>query len=156
MTSIATGRASATWELFIGARDAITASASSTRLDLDGDGRAELAYAPSAGGALRVYSGGTREMLAARGGSIEASEASGYGRVASIGDLDGDGFADLAAVSPAGDGLSEARVEVRFGGVASPRRRTLVAPVDGGFFELPRSASTCVARAMSTETGTPT
>ncbi len=137
VTSIATGRASATWELFIGARDAITASASSTRLDLDGDGRAELAYAPSAGGALRVYSGGTREMLAARGGSIEASEASGYGRVASIGDLDGDGFADLAAVSPAGDGLSEARVEVRFGGVTSSRRLTLVSPVDGGFFELP-------------------
>ncbi|MFO0648457.1 MAG: VCBS repeat-containing protein [Polyangiales bacterium] len=136
VTSIATGRASATWELFLGARDAITASASSTRLDLDGDGRAELAYAPSAGGALRVYGGGPRETLASRVTSIEASEASGYGRVASIGDLDGDGFADLVTVSPPGDGLSEARVEVRFGGATS-RRITLGSPVDGGFFELP-------------------
>lgn len=134
VTSIATGLTSAPWAMFVGARDAIVASVARTRLDLDGDGAAELVLASTAGGALRVFRG-PRDAMTARALGADSDD----GRVASAGDLDGDGFADLVVASPERDAPSDVRVDVVMGAPegATSRRFSLAAPFEGAFLESP-------------------
>ncbi|MFH1466161.1 MAG: MopE-related protein [Pseudomonadota bacterium] len=85
--------------------------------DLDADGRGDLvAAAPTMGS--------TGQLWAATGSSAglidawdETTDAAGVGTVLAIGDLDGDGWGDLAAGCPDCDGTmgGEGRVQVWFG-----------------------------------------
>jgi hypothetical protein len=83
-------------------------------LDVNGDGFADLAVgAPgiSAGGQVHVYHGGAAGVPDAP--TLTLSGSLGYGAsLASAGDVDGDGYGDLAIAGSAGSGS----VEVRYGG----------------------------------------
>lgn len=109
---------SATWELFVGPRGVATDGFWSTTLDLDGDGVPDSAASATSGN-VAIYLGGAAGLggpaivLASPDG---AKVGFGYA-IASAGDLDGDGFGDLA-VGECGKGLG--RVHVYFGGPGGP------------------------------------
>ena len=104
--------ASATWSFVVGARDAASEGSAALSKDLDGDGFDDVAVGAShvdAGaiqdvGALSVFPGGPagpragppRVFLGALPGDVLGWSA------ATAGDLDGDGFADLAVGVPRG------------------------------------------------------
>jgi hypothetical protein len=91
---------SAVWEFLVGARSAPVATSWGTMLDVDGDGAADLVVgaAPNAlaGGSAYVFLGGASglspNVTLGPGGPVGA-----YGRaVANLGDINGDGYADVA------------------------------------------------------------
>ncbi len=108
-----------------GGLDATYAYAVSTDGDLDGDGRPELVASDSRGLVIRVfpnvdgaYAWSTASRLA---GSSQA-----FGQAMSMGDLDADGFDELAAGAPGGQGL-RGQVHVFAGGAAGAGAHGLTA-----------------------------
>jgi len=119
---------SATWELFVGHRSAPVDNHFGATLDLDGDGVADVAVGGAQG--VAVYLGGAAGLAGAPvilGNPDGAGSNFGY-VVAAAGDLDGDGYGDLA-VGECGKGGGS--VHVYFGGANGPdtaRAQTLKSP----------------------------
>ena len=121
-----------TWQLVVPTRGAPIDTSWGTMLDVNGDGFPDVAVgAPFAGGvqgAVNLYLGGPGGLpdtptttLAAPGTGDQR-----FGTLASAGDVDGDGFADLIVGAPAAD-----RVYIYAGGpdgVATTPSRTIVGP----------------------------
>ncbi len=122
-------QASATWELFVGPRSAPVDNSWGATLDLDGDGVPDVATGTS-GGNVAVYLGGASGL----GGAPTLlanpdSPKSNFGYViAAAGDLNGDGYGDLAVGEC---GQAGGQVHVYFGGpggVQTASSQTLAAP----------------------------
>jgi hypothetical protein len=106
------GVSSATWELFVGQRS-VGDGHFPGPLDVDGDGKPDSAVGVSGGG-LAVYLGGATGLAQAPIflASPDSAKANFGFVVAAAGDLDGDGFGDLA-VGECGKGTT--RVHVYYG-----------------------------------------
>lgn len=103
---------SPTWEFFVGARDATIDTSSGTTLDLNGDGNGDIAtYAGGTDSQERVYLGNATRF--ADPPAYVASMAGGS-LISSAGDVNGDGYADLAVGFPTGG----SQVWVYYGGPA--------------------------------------
>jgi hypothetical protein len=91
-----------TWEFFVGARDSTVDASGGTTFDYDGDGYADVAVAQSridAAGVAFVYRGGPGGIAVTPAAQLPQPAMDGLfnGKVvAGAGDLDGDGFGDLA------------------------------------------------------------
>jgi VCBS repeat protein len=121
------GVTSATWEFFVGHGNGAADSHGGPRLDLDGDGIPDVAARTAAGGVAvwlggAAGLGGTPQLIA----SPDAASANFGYVVAPAGDLDGDGYGDLAV----GECSRNANhVYVYFGGPGGIRgSQTLAAP----------------------------
>jgi hypothetical protein len=120
---------SATWELFVKSAGAPVDGAYLNMLDLDGDGVPDSALSAS-DGSVAVYLGGA-SGLATPALSIANPDGSktGFGyAIAAAGDVDGDGFGDLA-VGDCGGGAGH--VHVYFGAPGGPdpsKAQTLDSP----------------------------
>jgi hypothetical protein len=123
------GQMSATWELFVGKRSAPVDTSYGAILDLDGDGVPDVAASTKSGG-VAIYFGGAAGLMRAPlviANPDGAKASFGY-QVIAAGDLDGDGFGDLAVgeCDPKGS-----RVHVYFGaggGAATSRTQALDSP----------------------------
>ncbi len=112
---------SATWQFIVPAGAASADTSWGAQPDLDGDRYADLLDVAenSAGTSLtvRFFRGPLTGRPSALGGAIEVPQ--GYAaRV--VGDVDGDGFVDLAIRSTCGDGGATDRVDIHRGGPRGP------------------------------------
>jgi len=110
--------ASATWELFVGKKSAPRDAAWGSTLDLDGDGRPDAAFGVQGGNVLVYLSsqGGPSATPLVIASPDGAKVGFGYA-LASAGDVNGDGFADLA-VGECAKGVGT--VHVYFGAPGGP------------------------------------
>jgi hypothetical protein len=91
---------SPTWEVTIPARSAPVDTSWGTVLDIDGDGKADVAVGAPDVGQVYVYRGGL-EGLSHPPIVLRGPNGGGFGTaVASAGDVDGDGFGDLLVLAP--------------------------------------------------------
>jgi hypothetical protein len=114
-------RASAVWQLVVGVRSAARDGSWGTVFDANNDGYADVAVgaygANRAVGRAYVFLGGASGLGATPAVTLDGDRAGGRfgGEVANVGDVNGDGFADLAV------GASSAnRVVLYLGGPAGP------------------------------------
>jgi hypothetical protein len=113
--STKTSLTSATWEFTVGTRSAPVDTSWGTTLDVNGDGYADLVVSAtegsqSAAGAVYVYLGNATGLGAVPATTLTGpgSPGSNYGTsVASAGDVNGDGYADLVVGAPAAGQLGE-------------------------------------------------
>jgi FG-GAP repeat/FG-GAP-like repeat/Stigma-specific protein, Stig1 len=141
--STLTSVTSATWEFVVGARSKPVDTSWGTTLDVNGDGYADVAVgAPYLGhnvGRAFVYLGGagglTTSPAVTLTGPLGGRTAFGD-PIASAGDVNGDGYADLVVAAPRALGLT-GRVYVYLGGakgvVASPAATWLDPEPQSGF-----------------------
>jgi hypothetical protein len=116
--------ASAVWQFTVGARTAPVDASHGTTLDVNGDGYADLAVSASGGmgtGArMHVYLGSARGISTTPALSLPALEPNAAGQevvLANAGDVNGDGYADLAVAYPWAASTA-GRVHVYLGGAA--------------------------------------
>lgn len=107
---------SATWEFVVGQRDAPVDTSFGTLKDFNGDGFDDVAV-PSVetrGLGIAVYHGRMAGGTSNPSLYIDTGRSYIYGQA--VGDLNGDGFADLASSSPQRqDGVRDEMVQVRYG-----------------------------------------
>jgi len=128
---------SATWEVFVGARSASADHSWGSVLDVNGDGLADVVvstYGNAAGGAMLVRVGTSSGPAAMPEDITPAGIAWRGGILASAGDVNGDGFADL--VTGAGSAAAGAGY-VFYGGASglSPMPTTLASPMGPGGYD---------------------
>lgn len=99
----ATGaRTSATWQFRTPARSATMAdTAHGTELDVNGDGFSDVAIAAPGAGRVDVYYGSATGLSAMPGAVVMPTGGVGS-QVASVGDVNGDGYGDLAVTEASG------------------------------------------------------
>jgi hypothetical protein len=110
-------RTSATWQLVIPGRESGLTTASATVPDYNGDGRADIAIgAPGAGaGSVPIFFGGFFGVSSTP--DVTLTGGNQFGRaIAAVGDVNGDGFVDLAVASGGDPGT----VNIYDGGAAGP------------------------------------
>ncbi|MBP9826278.1 MAG: FG-GAP repeat protein [Thermoanaerobaculia bacterium] len=99
--------ASATWQFTVGARSAPVDTSWGTTPDVNGDGYADVIVgAPNANGGagrMHVYLGGARPLTTVPAMSLDGrATGDAFGTsVASAGDINGDGYADVVVGAPA-------------------------------------------------------
>jgi hypothetical protein len=113
---------SETWELYVGARSSPIDGSWGTVLDVNGDGLADVAvgasYANDGVGQLRLYRGRPAGLSTSADWILGSPDGDGgsFGEsVASAGDVNGDGFADVIVSDPVWNG-STGRVHLYLGG----------------------------------------
>jgi hypothetical protein len=127
---------SATWEFFVGARSAPVDASFGATLDVDGDGRPDLAVGAlgiDAPGAVYLYRNGPSGLGAPQVIAIDDPTLWSAWLVAPAGDLDGDGYGDLAVSSIAvSSALPDGLVRIYRGGPGGidPSRALLLMPID--------------------------
>ncbi len=133
---------SAVWEFFVGARSAPVDTSWGATLDVNGDGFADvLVSGPSSylgPPAVELFLGSAQGLTAQPSTLVGPPGALGYGAsIASAGDVNGDGFGDLAiaAYDAAGTKDGEGVVYVTFGGPDGPTGApvALVSPTPAPF-----------------------
>jgi hypothetical protein len=105
--SVSTAVTSVTWQFTVGARSATIDASWGTTLDANGDGHADLAVGapgtPTSAGSVYVYLGGPSGLGTTAAKLSDPGNAAGdaFGQsVASAGDINGDGYADLVVGAP--------------------------------------------------------
>jgi hypothetical protein len=130
---VARRRTSATWQLVIPSRESGLTTASATVPDYNGDGLADVAIgAPSAGtGSVPIFFGSF--FGASSTADVTLTGGDRFGRaIAAVGDVNGDGFVDLAVASGGDPGT----VNIYEGGAAGPTMGNALlppGPVTAGF-----------------------
>jgi hypothetical protein len=119
---------SAVWQFWVGARSAPVDSSWGTVPDVNGDGFADVLVG-GGGGPFSVYLGSAAGPSSESTGAIDGASGFDDDIVTSAGDVNGDGFADVAFLT-----LGPDYVHVYFGGpsgVAGPPSTTLTDPANG-------------------------
>jgi hypothetical protein len=118
-------RTTATWQLVIPSRESGLTTASATVPDYNGDGLADVAVGvPSTGtGSVPVFFGGFFGVSPAPDVTLTGGDR--FGRaIAAVGDVNGDGFVDLAIAS----GSDAGTVNIYEGGTAGPSMGNALLP----------------------------
>jgi hypothetical protein len=133
---------SATWELFVGVRSAPTDTSWGSTLDVNGDGFADLAVdavsVDENTGAVYVFEGSASGVSTTPTATLMGPDGKEgvFAFVANAGDVNGDGFADLAVgATGLSNSTAVSHVYVYYGGasgLASSPSATLAAPDGGG------------------------
>jgi hypothetical protein len=136
--STAAAVTSPTWELTVGARSAPVDTSWGSTLDVNGDGYADLVVAAagmsSSTGSVYVYLGSATGLATAPATTLIGPEGEGWhfgASLASAGDVNGDGYADLVVGSSNLSSGSPARAYLYLGaptGLASAPATTLTSP----------------------------
>jgi hypothetical protein len=125
------------WQFNVGARSAPVDTSYGTVLDVNGDGFADLAVGTDQSGQVHVFLGSATGLSATPALSLPGPEGSGYffqASLANAGDVNGDGYADLAVGEPlAMDHIGRVRVYLGSAtGLSTTPAQTLTGP-DGAW-----------------------
>ena len=118
-------RQSATWQLVVPSRESGLTTAAATVPDYNGDGRADIAIgAPGAGaGSVPIFFGSFFGFSATADVTLTGGDQ--FGRaIAAVGDVNGDGYVDLAVASGGDPGT----VNIYEGGAAGPTMGNALPP----------------------------
>jgi hypothetical protein len=116
--SVVSASVSATWQLNVGVRSTPVDTSWGTVLDINGDGYSDVVVgAPGNGGRVYVFMGSAGGISTTPTQTIEGPDGGAFGGVvASAGDVNGDGFADVVVAAPGTTG-STGSIYLYLGGV---------------------------------------